>query len=122
MPQKEINKLGFMSLLALLGFIGIFSENKGFLGFFGFLYYVRYFSVIPDELFKQYVHRSGSLGFFTGIGTTTMAIIFLVLVEDLISPVTSFAAGFAASVIVFTFTLVYFEYKDQHGAYTGCSS
>lgn len=115
MTLKEINKLGFMSLLALLGLFGIFSDNKGFLGFFGFLYYVRYFTVIPDELFKQYVRRSASIGFFTGTGTTALAIAFLVLAEDVITSTAAFAAGFVVSVIAFTIALIYSEYKDQQG-------
>jgi hypothetical protein len=115
MTLKEINKLGFMSLMALLGFIGIFSENKGFLGFFGFLCYARYFTVIPDELFKQFVRRSASIGFFTGTGTTALAIAFLVLLEDIFTPVAAFAAGFVVSIIAFTIALIYFEYEDQQG-------
>ncbi len=43
------NKLGYLSLLAVLGIWGFLSENKGYLGFLGVLYYIRYFFVIPDE-------------------------------------------------------------------------
>ena len=65
--KKAVNSLGFLSLLALLGFLGWLTGEKGYFGFFGFAYYIRYFFVLPDELFQLSVRRAATLGFFTQV-------------------------------------------------------
>jgi hypothetical protein len=110
--MKKINKLGFFSFVALLGIIGIVTENKGYLGFFGFLYYIRYFAVISDELFICNVRKAGSNGFFIGMAVTIIAVLLNVFTGN-IAPVTVFACGFTASLLVFNLTLTYLEFKEQ---------
>lgn len=113
--KMKLNKLGFMSLIALLGIFGLTTENKGFLGFFGCLSYIRYFTVIPDELFKENVKKAGSIGFFTGMAVSTIMITLCILFEDFITPISYFVSGYVVSVFAFSLTLLYLEYKEQRG-------
>lgn len=55
--KRKINFLGFLSLVSMVALLGAITEEKGWYGFFGFLYYLRYFWIIPDESFKEYVKK-----------------------------------------------------------------
>ncbi len=107
--MRKLNKLGLLSLLALIGILGLVTPNKGFLG------YLRYFWVIPDEMFTEMVHKAGSAGFFGGMAVTVPAIFFTTLFIDVITPVYAFAAGFVGSVFAFSVTLVVLEYRERRG-------
>lgn len=112
--MKKINKLGFLSLIALLGFIGLFTANKGYIGFFGFLAYLRYFRVIPDELFKKHVSTSASIGFFTGLAATVIAIpITTLLIDTPNAPSIVLVTSFVTSVVAFSISLVACEMREQ---------
>jgi hypothetical protein len=115
LKQKKLNKLALISLLGLMGILGLVTENKGFLGFFGYLYYLRYFTVIPDELFKDNVRKSGSFGFFTGMAVSAVTISYFVLSGNIVTAYIGFASGFVASMLAFTISLSYFEFKEQSG-------
>ena len=62
--MKKMNYLGLLSLLSLIAILGWKTGNTGLYGFFGFAYYIRYFWVIPDELFQQNVRKSTTFAFF----------------------------------------------------------
>ena len=62
--MKKINYLGMLSLLSLIAILGWKTGNTGLYGFFGFAYYIRYFWIIPDELFQQNVQKSATFAFF----------------------------------------------------------
>lgn len=118
--MKKINQLGWMSLIALLGFFGLFTENNGMLGFFGFAVYARYFFVVPDELFVQNVSKAASIGFFAGVFATCLAMAFRVLVPSVLATYVSLAASFIVSVVSFSVSLVVLEFmelrEEKHGA------
>lgn len=113
--MKKVNYLGFMSVLALLGILGVVTANKGYFGFFGFLYYVRYFWVIPDEMFRQSVLKSASMGFFAGMAATAAAVALFFMIKEVLSPVVPFACGFVVSVFAFTIGLFYFQARESRG-------
>lgn len=113
--MKRINLLGFISLFALIGILGFITENKGFLGFWGFLYYLRYFTVIPDELFKATIKTAASLAFFVGFSCVTLAIPISYIFVDLFQPIYAFLIGYVGSVFTFTIVLTYLEYEEQQG-------
>ena len=62
--MKKINYLGMLSLLSLIAILGWKTGNTGLYGFFGFAYYIRYFWIIPDELFQQNVQKSATFAFY----------------------------------------------------------
>lgn len=109
----KLNQLGFLSLLALLGFLGLATENRGLLGFFGFAVYLRYFFVKPDELFMQNVRSAASIGFFSGVAATGFTVALRTLTPDLLSRDLALASCFVVSVICFSIALVVFEYREQ---------
>lgn len=113
--MKRINLLGFISLFALIGFLGFITENKGFLSFWSFLYYLKYFTVIPDEMFKANVKTAGSIAFFIGLFSVKLTIPISYFFYDLIQPIYTFLSGYVVSVFTFTIVLGYLEYKEQQG-------
>lgn len=111
----KVNKLGFLSILALIGILGIVTEHKPFLGFLGFTYYVRYFFVTPDEMFQQNVRRAASIGFFSGVGATGLALIICTLFPEFITSNMALASCYVVSVFCFTIALMVLEIKEQRG-------
>lgn len=106
------NKLGFLSLLALLGVLGVVID-KPLYGFFGFAYYIRYFFVKPDELFQLNVRKAATVGFFSGVGATGVAVAARSLFPAVIPANLALSAGFVVSIVVFTVALVVLEAKEQ---------
>lgn len=109
------NYLGFLSLLSLIGVLGIVTTNKDFLGFWGFAYYVRYFFVIPDEMFQQNIKQAASIGFFSGVATTSILVVGSILLPQIIIKEIALVSNFVVSVICFTFALVWLELKEMRG-------
>ena len=113
------NRLGFLSLFAIIGLLGLVSDNKGFAGFLGYAYYIRYFFVIPDELFIANIRKAASFGFFSGIIATGIALLLHILVPGLLSNAMILASCYVVSVFCFTIALVIFEIKEMGGAAGG---
>lgn len=111
----KINRLGFLSLLALLGILGLTTDNKALLGFFGFAYYFRYFFVTPDEMFVQNVRRAASIGFFSGVASTGFTVMLRILFPSLITSGLALSACYVVSVFFFTITLVVLELREMRG-------
>jgi hypothetical protein len=109
----KVNKLGLLSALALLGILGMVTENKPLIGFLGFAYYVRYFFVTPDEMFQQNVRRAASIGFFSGVGATGLALIVRILFPDFLTSNMTLASCYIVSVFCFTITLLILEIKEN---------
>ncbi len=111
--MMKINKLGFLSCLALLGILGLFKEHRGMMGFFGFAYYIRYFFVIPDEMFLLNVRQAASIGFFTGSAVTSLAIIIRILFPAILTSNMVLASCYIVSMFIFTLVLTSLEIKEQ---------
>lgn len=107
------NRLGLLGFLGLFGLLGFTSGNYIYCSFFGFLIFLRYFWIIPDELFKANVQKAATPAFFVGI---TIYAISVALTAFLINPiifVVGLVTGFAASFLVFTFILVRSELNES---------
>jgi len=107
------NKLGYLSLLAVLGVLGFLSDNKAYLGFLGFLYYIRYFFVIPDELFKANVQKAATPAFFTGLASSTVTIMLKALLNNDTLLAVGMGLGMALSIFVFTVILLVCELRES---------
>jgi len=107
------NKLGFLSLLAVLGILGFISDNRAYLGFWGFLYYVRYFFVIPDELFKTNVQKAATPAFFTGLASSAVTVVLKALLNDGALLAAGMGLGMALSIFVFTVILLVRELRES---------
>ena len=115
--MKKFNYLGLLSLLALIGILGFITPNKGFIGFLGFGYYVRYFLVIPDECFRQMVQKAATLAFMSEMLVLLPLMYLLVFLSNSTdAPKLAFAVVMVVSYFTFTFSLVFFEWKEQQEA------
>ena len=63
--KRKINCLGLLSLLSLIALLAQPTNNEGLYGFLGFAYYLRYFFVQPDELFRLNLQKAATAAFFT---------------------------------------------------------
>ncbi len=111
----KLNKLGFLSILALIGIFGIATEHRSYLGFFCFTYYIRYFFMTPDEMFQQNIRKAASIGFFSGVGATGLALTIRVLFPEFIASNMVLASCYVVSVFCFTIALMVLEIKEQRG-------
>ena len=111
----KCNPLGFLSLLSLLGVLGLAIGDKSMLSAFGFLVYIRYFFVTPDEMFMHTVRRSASIGFFSGVAATGVALALRALAPELVTGRMVLSACFVVSVLSFTGALVVLELREQRG-------
>lgn len=107
------NKLGYLSLLALLGMLGFWTDNQGYWGFFGFLYYIRYFFVVPDELFKMNVQKAATYAFFTNLAFSAVIVVLKELLKNSAIISVGLGLGFALSIFVFTLLLGIYESKES---------
>ncbi len=110
----KFNKLGLLSLLALIGVLGLIVDRP-LSGLFSFAYYIRYFFIIPDEMFIQNVRSSASIGFFSGMTVLGIAVTLHTLFPALFTGSIVLASYIVTSVVSFTFALLIFELKEQRG-------
>jgi len=113
--EKMKNKLGYLSLLAILGILGFLTDNKAYLAFFSFLYYIRYFFVIPDELFKTNVQKAATPAFFTGLASSAVTIVLRALSGNDALLAVGMGLGMALSIFVFTVILLVCEIRESGG-------
>lgn len=115
--MKKVNFLGFLSLLALIALLGWKNEQTGLYGFFGFVYFIRYFWVIPDELFMMNVRKAATTAFMAGM----VALVPVMFAASFLYGVSAaipmaFAVSFVAAVLLFSLSLAVLEWKEQRGA------
>ncbi len=99
------NKLGFLSLISVMGLFGILTDNRACLGFFSFLYFIRYFFIMPDETFKTSLLKATAPAFFTNIIFSILTIVLWLLINDVVLLLLGLGIGMVAAVIVFTVIL-----------------
>ena len=89
-------------------------REKGYFGFFGFAYYIRYFFVLPDELFQLSVRRAATLGFFTQVILLVPLSYggYWMLGEDNVLRL-ALGLSFAAGIIVFSIYLTVMELRES---------
>lgn len=107
---------GAMSLLSLLGFIGIFTEEKGFLGFFAFAVNLEYFFIKSDEMLEEYMNKSASRAFYCEMIMTAVITTICFLFQnraghDALS--IGFASGWAVSVIIYALSTAFYGFKEK---------
>lgn len=114
--RKPVNALGFLSLVALLGFLYFPTKNAGLLGFFGFAGYARYFSVQPDELFQRNVRRAATAALFAEfLCLVPLAYAFVLFGDVSRALARAFGLSFAAAIFVFTIAMMVLEWREQRG-------
>ncbi len=107
------NRLGYLGFLGLLGVLGFITNNKLYFCFFGFLVYLRYFTVIPDELFRANVQKAATPAFFVGVVIYAISVALTAFFVSTTIFVMGLVFGFVASFLVFSITLVSYESKES---------
>ena len=107
------NKLGYLGFLGLFGLVGFFAHNYVYFALFAFLYYLRYFLVIPDELFKENVRKAASPAFFTSMVIYTLTVALTAFRVSTLIFVIGLVSGFVIPLILFPLLLVVFELKES---------
>lgn len=114
---RKINCLGFLSLLALLAVLGWKTENTGLYGFFGFAYFIRYFWVIPDELFYQNVQKACTFALLSELILLVPFMFICTMLHNAKAAVpVAFGLSFAAAIFSFSIVLAVLEWKERKGA------
>lgn len=117
MTKQRFNPLGLLSLLALIALLGRFTGEPGWYGFLGFAYYLRYFAVQPDELFRQNFQRAAAFAFLGEmVALVPLAFLCLGLYGPAKAAATAFALSFAVAVFAFTGALQLLEWRERRGA------
>ncbi|WP_026895971.1 DUF3796 domain-containing protein [Clostridiisalibacter paucivorans] len=112
--MKKFNYLGLLSLLSLIGFLGWKTGDISLYGFFGFGYYIRYFFIIPDELFELNVRKAATSAFLCQM-ISLVLFMFLGYFVYLDARAIPFAFGlsFATAIFVFSIYLMVLEYRES---------
>ena len=113
--MKMKNKLGWIGFLGLLGIVGFFAHNYLYFSLFALLYYLKYFWVLPDELFKENVRKAASPSFFTGMALYLITVALTAFHISTIVFVIGLVSGFAIPIMLFTLLLEIIEWKERSG-------
>lgn len=114
--MKKINWLGFLSLLSLIAVLGWQHQETGLYGFLGFIYFIRYFWVVPDELFILNVQKSATIAFVASMAVLAPAMFAASPIYGISAAVPmAFALSFAAATISFNLSLAVLEWREQRG-------
>lgn len=109
---------GAMGLFSLLGFIGIFTDEKGFLAFFAFAVDFEYFFIKSDEMLEEYMNKSASRAFYSGMIVTALVALIHFLTQTQNgneSLLTGFTYGWAVSVIVYALSTAFYGFREKWG-------
>ncbi len=117
MKMRTFNPLVLLSLVALLALFAIPTNNDGLWGFLGFAYYLRYWNVLPDELFYENLQKACTTAFLGQM----IALPFLTLWAFLFAEASrmlpmAFGLSFALSIFLFTIRLMVLEWKEMEGS------
>ena len=109
---------GLIGLLSLLGFVGVFTPERYFLGFFAFAVDFQYFFLRPDEMQEGQILRAASLGFFSGMGVTALAVLALLALggERTTSLYLGIGLGWGVAVAVYALTSFFSSFREWRHA------
>jgi hypothetical protein len=104
------NFLCYLGFLGLLGLLGLFTDNAGFYGFFGFFSFFSYRKIISDERFKENINKAAKNAFLSAIIFYPLVATYAAFTSSIASVYSfAFAINFALQIIVFSFSLTYYE-------------
>ena len=111
-------RYGLLSFLSLISVVGLIIEEPAFYPFFAFVLFFEYFFIKPDEMFLENMRKAASWAFYVSLLVTTAGTCCLALFGQTAEHALrqGIGWGFACSLIVFSCTATYFEWKDSTGA------
>lgn len=109
---------GLMGMFSLLGFIGIFTDEKEFLAFFAFAVDFEYFFIKSDEMLEEYMNKSASRAFYSGMIVTALVTLVHFLMQTQNgnkSLLTGFTYGWITSIIIYALSTAFYGIKEKWG-------
>jgi hypothetical protein len=103
------NWIMYLGFLGFLGLLSIFSDNQGYIGFFGFFGFFGFARIINDERFSANINKAARNAFLISIILYPAATILANLLSDFSVFSYAYAINFALQVLVFTFSLQYYD-------------
>lgn len=114
--KRSFNPLGLLALPALAAALYWPTGDSDFLGFLGFLVFLRYFWIIPDELFLLTLRRAATLSFLMECILIGPALLFFYLRTPGVNPMPqALGLSFAASLIFFCLYHTILEWREMRG-------
>ena len=116
--RSKRSAYGFLGLLSLLGLLGIFTEARAFLAFFAFAVDFEYFFIKSDEMLEEYMNKSASRAFYSGMIVTALVALIHFLTQTQNgneSLLTGFTYGWAVSVIVYALSTAFYGFREKWG-------
>lgn len=114
--KRAFNPMGLLALPALAALLYLPTGDPDFLGFLGFLVFLRYFWVIPDELFLLTLCRAATLSFLAECILIGPALLFFYLRAPGVNPMPqALGLSFAAALIFFCIYHSYLEWRELRG-------
>ncbi|MGF7058141.1 DUF3796 domain-containing protein [Brassicibacter mesophilus] len=112
--MKKFNYLSLLSLLSLIGLLGWKTGDISLYGFFGFAYYIRYFFVIPDELFQLNVRKASTAAFLCQMISLVLFMFsgHFIFLDARAIPF-AFGLSFSTAIFVFSIYLAILEYRES---------
>ena len=107
------NWLKYLGLLGFLGLLGLVTDNGGFYGFFGFFGFLGYRKRVMDERFETDVNRAATNAFVVSMLAFAFGVTAGSLTKNTDVYIMSFAGGFGLQMLVFSFSLVYYDRKGN---------
>ena len=110
-------RYGLLGLLSLIGISGIITHNSSLYPFLAFILFFEYFFVKPDEMFIENMRKAAAWAFYTNLAITTVITCYYTFAKQQpnIALLKGVGMGFGISLIVFSFTSAWFDWKDRRG-------
>ena len=114
--KRTFNPMGLLALPALASVLYWPTGESAFLGFLGFLVFLRYFWVIPDELFLLTLRRAATAAFLLECILIGPALLLIYCLSPQTSPMPqALGASFACSLIFFSLYHTFLEWREMRG-------
>jgi len=110
------NKFGYLSLLGLLGFMGFLTDHHLLFGFFGYFGYAYYFTVLPDEMFKEHLLKASAISFYIVLLLMAITIIVASLTTNMDFVYWGLFLIFIIGNVSFAVIHTFYEIRESHGA------
>ena len=114
--KRTFNPMGLLALPALAALLYWPTGDADFLGYLGFLVFLRYFRVIPDELFLLTLRRAATTAFLAECVLIGPALLFFYLRAPGDNPMPqALGLSFAAALIFFCLYHSFLEWRESRG-------
>ncbi|MDO4544999.1 MAG: DUF3796 domain-containing protein [Bacillota bacterium] len=114
MKKWKINYLGFLSLLSLLAILGWTTGDSYLYAYLAFLVFIRYFWVVPDEMFMLNAHKAAFLALMIQfISLVPSMFLFSFFLGARVDTPMAFCLSVGIAIFVFCGYLAFLEWREE---------